>query len=199
MYSSEQWRLDLHLLNSVFEESWDGPGCRISYDKHALLLSFRYRHLDEIVFDIFCADFDRVRAIVCLSRGLSENMAKRWSLCHTSPTSLTLSGDGIVVEVGCSEDSYTVTLSPKGPAMESLCPLVEEVLNGSGASCGQTLASLLDRACPVAAAIDEATPHDPAQCRVGFTMCLRARIVLGGRDAKSVVIDIDRPSLRGPC
>lgn len=70
---------------------------------------------------------------------------------------------------------FNMSFSPPKDAMMTLAPSIEEALDASGGQVGGILAGLLERACPIAAAIQSALPEE--RRRIKFLTALRARAI----------------------
>lgn len=74
---------------------------------------------------------------------------------------------------------FSLSFSPSKKTMEELAPLIEEALDASGGQVGSILAGLLERACPVAAAVESAV-RERGDSKIRFVTALRIRAVFAG-------------------
>lgn len=185
------WELRLTLSSDVFD-SVDpvGAGEAVSYSARTQELVFHHEGLSPGILSQCRFNLYRSRCMCSLISGVD---ASAYEVGKQTLASLELRIEQSTMSVVFTSSGFRVLLRPAKPVLERAGQLMEELLNSSKLSAGAVLKDLLLQVCPLAVSIASAVPEDPNICRVGFPMCLRARLVFrGGRDDKKTYgIDID--------
>jgi hypothetical protein len=163
----------------------------VSYSSETRELTLRHRDAGAAGVAKCVSDLTRARTLAALMNGVTARSSALYQVVRRSPTSVELCAADMRVGVGLTQGGYRIAIRPLRPVLQQLAQLMEEVLNAAGKSAGFVLSGLLEQACPLAAAIDMAMPSDPARCRVGFIMCVCARVVLLGQGNATHRVDVD--------
>jgi hypothetical protein len=192
LLGGESWQLHLTLLTDIMDDTAAvGPGDSVSYSSETRELTLRHQDAGAAGVAKCVSDLTRARTLAALMNGVTARSSALYQVVRRSPTSVELCAADMRVGVGLTQGGYRIAIRPLRPVLQQLAQLMEEVLNAAGKSAGFVLSGLLEQACPLAAAIDMAMPSDPARCRVGFIMCVCARVVLLGQGNATHRVDVD--------
>ncbi|KAA8492430.1 hypothetical protein FVE85_7937 [Porphyridium purpureum] len=153
-------------------------------------LTFTYSSANASCVRWFFRDLTCTRTSAALTRGVTRNSKNYRVLCR-SPIRLVV-GVGldavgkhayeIAIEYAYNRGNtggFTVTFSPSAPTLDMLGPLMEESLDASGGAIGATLSGMLERAIPVAVALERGL-REKVGGRIQFVTVLRVRVVFVG-------------------